>query len=369
MSTGGIITTVAGNGLPGFSGDGGPAASAQIISPAAVAVDSLGNIYFNDGSVRIRQIVIGARTINTIAGNGTQGYSGDGGLAVNAQLNVPSAVTVDPTGKVYIADTGNNAVRLLSFSGAGISVTSVVNGASNVSGPVAPGEVVVIYGSGLGPATLTSFQLGANGLVPTSVAGTSVLVNGVAAPVLYTSAGQVAAIVPFNVSGSTATISVVYQGQGSTPLPLPVAAASPAIFTSNSSGSGQAAALNQDASGNDAGHPAPTGSVVTFYATGAGQTNPAGQDGLPGAVPLPPTGPPRDRDRGWKVRHRAVRRSRVRYRRRRHSGERRDPVRSYARCGSRGPPGRHDFEPQRSDHRGLGQLTPPVRLWTGTHSR
>ncbi len=287
VSSGGVISTIAGNGAAGYSGDGGPAASAQIVAPVAVAVDSVGNLYITDGRVRVRQIVFGAGIVNTIAGNGTQGYSGDGGSGVSAQINAPSALATDSAGNVYVADAGNHAVRMLRFAGAGLSVGSVVNGASNLTGAVAPGEIVVIYGSGLGPATLTQFQLGGNGLVPTSVAGASVLFNGAPGPVLYASASQVAAIVPFGIAGSTARISVVYQGQASAPVSLGVTPASPAIFTLDSSGSGLAAAVNANGSVNDAGHPAPAGSFVTFYATGAGQTNPGGQDGLPGKVPLP----------------------------------------------------------------------------------
>jgi uncharacterized protein (TIGR03437 family) len=141
---------------------------------------------------------------------------------------------------------------------------------------------VVIYGSGLGPSTLTQFQLGANGLVPTTVAGTSVYFNSLAAPVLYTSLNQVAVIVPFGISGSQVQISTVYNGQFSAPFAASVATAIPSLFTLNNSGSGQAAAVNQDGSVNGAGTPAKIGNAISLYLTGAGQTNPAGADGQPG---------------------------------------------------------------------------------------
>ena len=108
----GIIQTIAGTGVPGYTGDGGAAASAQIISPKGVAVDAMGSVYFVDGTALIRMILPGG-VITTIAGNGTQGYSGDGGVATQAQLNAPTGLWLDAAGNVYVADTGNNAVRRL----------------------------------------------------------------------------------------------------------------------------------------------------------------------------------------------------------------------------------------------------------------
>ena len=109
----GLIAVVAGNGTPGFSGDNGPAASAQLNTPFGVAVDSAGNVYFADsGNNRVRKVVNG--TITTVAGNGTAGFSGDGGPATSAQFDMPYGVAVDSAGNLYIADTGNNRVRRVS---------------------------------------------------------------------------------------------------------------------------------------------------------------------------------------------------------------------------------------------------------------
>ena len=94
------------------------------------------------------------------------------------RLSGPSALAVNAAGSIWVADTLNNAVRLLQFTGGGTTVNAVTNGASNLSGPVSPGEVVVIYGSGLGPQQLTTFQADASGRVPNAVAGTSVYFNG-----------------------------------------------------------------------------------------------------------------------------------------------------------------------------------------------
>lgn len=117
VSASGIISTVAGTGVQGFSGNGGPATAAKINQPTGVAVDDTGNIYFtDDGNNMIRKINT-AGIISTIAGTGTAGYFGDLGLAVNAQLNGPSGVAIDRKGNVYIADVYNHAVRKIDTGG------------------------------------------------------------------------------------------------------------------------------------------------------------------------------------------------------------------------------------------------------------
>ncbi len=285
----GVIATVAGNGIAGFSGDGGSALNAQVGNPVAIAVDSVGNVYIADGGARIRKLFLSS-VISTIAGGPTPGYSGDGGLAPRATLNGPSAVAVNSSGNVWVADTFNNAVRRLQFTGGATAVSAVTSGASLLNGPVAPGEVIVIWGSGLGPAQLAQYQADSNGLVPTNVGGTSVYINGVAAPMLYASASQVAAVVPFGTGGSLAQLYVQYQNVTSAPFNLSVANQIPAVFTLNGSGTGQAAAINnKDGSINGAAHPAKVGDYIQLYITGVGQTSPAGTDGLiaSAAAPLP----------------------------------------------------------------------------------
>src|ERR1022692_125312 len=112
ISASGVVTTIAGNGTPGFSGDGGPAMAAQLY-PTGLALDPSGNLYIADFVNNVVRKVFTNGTITTYAGNrglGT-GYAGDGGLAINAQLNYPSAVALDGQGNLFIADWGNFVIR------------------------------------------------------------------------------------------------------------------------------------------------------------------------------------------------------------------------------------------------------------------
>ena len=131
----GTITTVAGNGQRGYSGDGGPATAASL-SPAGVAVDAAGNLYIADyGNSRIRKVTP-AGTITTVAGNGQQGYSGDGGPATAASLMSPAGVAVDAAGNLYIADTDNSRIRKVTPAG---TITTVAgNGQPGYSGDGGP---------------------------------------------------------------------------------------------------------------------------------------------------------------------------------------------------------------------------------------
>jgi DNA-binding beta-propeller fold protein YncE len=118
----GMIRTIAGNGNRGFGGDGCPAVLAQLYNPKGVAVDAVGNLYIADsGNVRIR-IVTADGVIRTIAGNGTSGLTGDGGPATMAQLNEPTGVAIDNAGNLYIADRINGRIRKITKDGAIITV-------------------------------------------------------------------------------------------------------------------------------------------------------------------------------------------------------------------------------------------------------
>ncbi len=128
-ATTGVITTVAGNGTGGFSGDGGLATSAELDSPDGIAVDSGGDLFIADTSNnRIREVNATTHVITTVAGNGTAGYSGDGGQATNAELYYPASIALDASGDLFIADTCNHRIREVNAS-TGV-ITTVAGSAS-----------------------------------------------------------------------------------------------------------------------------------------------------------------------------------------------------------------------------------------------
>ena len=142
----GVITTVAGNGTMGFSGDHGLAVSAALNSPAGVAVDAAGDVFIADwGDNRVREVNHATGVITTIAGNGTAGYAGDKGLAVSSELNGPTGVAVDSVGDVFIADYQNNRIREVNHS-TGVITTVAGNGIAGYNGDSLPGDGAELNG-------------------------------------------------------------------------------------------------------------------------------------------------------------------------------------------------------------------------------
>jgi uncharacterized protein (TIGR03437 family) len=199
-------------------------------------------------------------------------------------------VAIDSGGLATGVYTGSILLTSASGSAQTISVTlvvsqrppsigSVVNAASFLPGPVAPGEIVSIFGSAMGPASGLGLQLTTGGTVATNLGSTRVLFDGVAAPIIYASAGQVSAVVPYGVAGNTSTnVQVSYLGLLSSTQAVQVTDAAPGIFTT---------LINQDGSLNSAANGADPGSYISIYATGEGQTDPAGIDGTINALSLP----------------------------------------------------------------------------------
>jgi uncharacterized protein (TIGR03437 family) len=130
INSAGIITTVAGNGVPGSGGDGGPATSASLFAPAGIAVDAAGNLYIADPSVgRVRKVDTSGN-ISTVAGTGTVGYSGDGGAATSAQILPPIGLAADANGNLYIAESGAGVPHVRKVNSSGIITTYAGSGSS-----------------------------------------------------------------------------------------------------------------------------------------------------------------------------------------------------------------------------------------------
>ncbi len=163
----GTIVTVAGNGTNTDSGDGNPATQASIRNPYGVAVDAGGNIYIPTVGSRVRRVSAADGTITTFAGNGTGGYTGDGGLAASAEINGPNAVALSASGDLYIADSGNNVIRLVAIGGAhamlGVTMTHATLAPAD---PAATYTVLVSNAALAGP---TSGAVSVTDAVPTGL--------------------------------------------------------------------------------------------------------------------------------------------------------------------------------------------------------
>ena len=151
IGTDGIVTSIAGTGINGNSGDGGPAKLATVAQPAGFALDQAGNLYFSDfANHNIRKINAVDGTIATIAGTGKPAYGGDGGQAIKASFNNPSQIVFDSKGNLLVADTFNHSIRIIApdgtisrFAGAGTQSAGGDGGAANLSGLYAPFGVAV----------------------------------------------------------------------------------------------------------------------------------------------------------------------------------------------------------------------------------
>ncbi len=196
-----------------------------------------------------------------------------------AATTYQGAITVSATGVSNSPQT--ISVSLVVSAPSAIVITAIENSATGLVGPIAPGELISIKGTGLGPSGGATFSVDpATGMVDTTLAGTRVFFGSIAAPITYTSATQINVISPYELAGpSSVSVQVQYQGVSSASTAVQVASASPGAYTLNLSGTGPVVAANQDGTLNGSGNPAAKGSYVTIYITGGGQTNPPGITG------------------------------------------------------------------------------------------
>jgi len=208
-----------------------------------------------------------------------------------------ATVTVRATSVAETSRSGTATVNLVLppvgpppvFTAAGVTNSASFRSAG-ADGGVAPGEMITIFGSNMGPATPVTLQLDGRGFVTTRLAGTRVLFDGTPGPMIVTSAGQLSVMVPYSMEGLTSVaVTVEYEGRASAQVPIPVSAASPGIYTQNSGGGGPASVIRPNGELVTTANPAAPGEVLTLYGTGDGATTPAGIDGKPNAAPLPLT--------------------------------------------------------------------------------
>lgn len=288
VDTNGILTAAAGTGGPGYTGDGGTAGAASLGQPDAVAADSNGNLFIAEGTCScVRRVSAASGIIQTVAGGGS-GLTGNSGPATAASLGPIGSVAI-AAGSLYVPDQGSGLLWSVAPPvppdlPVAPGAFSVVNAASYQATFASPGEIVSLLGNYLGPASPVPLQVGGDGRVTNNLGGVQVFFNGVPAPLLYVSAGQINAVTPYAMPQDQPVTVKVQTATGTSTLPnLLTAAATPAIFSG--------AVLNPDGTFNSRSNPAPAGATLVLYGTGMGQLNPPGVDGsviqgsdLPGPV-------------------------------------------------------------------------------------
>jgi uncharacterized protein (TIGR03437 family) len=273
----GVLNVIAGNGNIGYSGDNGPGVGAELDEPTGMALDSKGYLYFCDTANSVIRKISPDGIITTIAGTTvggrvTPGYYGDGGPATSALLFFPRGIVVDGSGNVYVSDTQSDIIRLLQPQTPAISSGGVVNAAS-FTPQLSPGALASVFGTNF---TGSGMEANAPSLpLASSLGGVSVQVNGVSAPVLYSSPTQVNFQIPWETKTGPATVVVSINGLPGPPANVTVQAAAPGLFANGSHASVQ----NFDFSPNSSGNPAKVGSIIMAYLTGAGPVSPQPADG------------------------------------------------------------------------------------------
>ena len=277
ISPAGAVSIAGGNGGCGYLGDGGTATTAFVCQPSSLALDASDNLYVGDTTCYcVRRIAADTGIIQTVVGNGTYGYTGDNGPATQAELRDVSAIALYGT-TLYISDEISTVVRSVTPDTppalpAPPILTVLGNAASFELGPVAPGELITLYGHYLGPATPAVWTIGADGKLTIPNANVQILFDDVPAPLIYVSAGQINAVAPYEVANGLSTVTIKTAGGSVSTNSIGATATSPGIFPY--------AIVNQDGSVNTSSNPAPVGSYVTMYGTGLGQTTPAGVDDI-----------------------------------------------------------------------------------------
>jgi len=238
ISTSGIITTLAGKGygMIGFTGDGGPAVNALVDDPQAVAVDSAGNVYFTDEDNQRVRVISPSGIISTIAGDGKKSFSGDGGPAINAEVFIPGGIAIGPNGVIYFMDVGNKRVRALIPTAYGQPPSITPGGVVSASAfgqfaAISPGDWIEIYGNNLAQGTNTWSSANFTGTTaPIMLNGTSVTIANIPAFVEYADPGHINVQVPSNVAPGNQQLIVTTNAGASAPYSVTVNATEPGLL-------------------------------------------------------------------------------------------------------------------------------------------
>ena len=276
----GIITTMAGTGTLGFSGDNGPATGAELYAPQGIALDAAGNLYITNGGL-IREVANGI--VTRIAGSGTAGYGGENVPALSAGIT-PVGLAVDPAGNIYFSEPYANRIRVLKPCGTACAVpptpvvTAVVNAASFSAG-IEAGSWVTIVGAGLAntnPGRVWDSEDFVNStLLPTQLDGVGVTIDGNPAFVEYISPTQINVQAPFDIAVGSVNVVVTNNGAASAPFQAQLQTVAPAFFLYPGTNYAVASRLPDYAAVGNQAVPAKPGDTLVLWGTGFGATSPA----------------------------------------------------------------------------------------------
>jgi uncharacterized protein (TIGR03437 family) len=223
------LTNFVGNGGSGYSPDGPVGIGTMLNNAAGVAADAAGNVFISDTVNSLIRVVNAAGYMSTIAGHVLSGgrpipgFSGDGGPATSAQLNSPKGLALDKSGNVYVADASNSIIRILQPSYPQISSGGIAN-AFSYQTQISPGAAASIFGTGLATSTVST-----SAPLPPTAGGVSVTVNGVAAPIYYVSSSLINIQVPWQTGTGTASVVVSANGLASNTATVQVVSAGPGL--------------------------------------------------------------------------------------------------------------------------------------------